>query len=197
MDTTFSIILFAITVLLLLAEIVPKRLKNQRIKTQLEEAKSALEDLLKEKLEKADDGIDLERIKDLFDFIQRKLEKGTVPDEISLIIMKSELDSLRKNLKKEETGYIKSVNEESDSNQPKTERVVRWFEKCGDRLLGEIRLEQENVGELQMLFDIPSDNPMYECYLIETEAQVKYFQDILRLKLDTQSYDYFLECDAM
>jgi hypothetical protein len=197
MDTTFSIIFFAISALLVLADIVAKRLKNQRIKNQLEETKIALETLLKEKAEKADNKIDLERIKELLDFIQKKSEKDTAPDEISLITMKVFLDFLQKDLEKEETGYIKSVNEESDSNQTKTERVVRWFEKRGDRLLGEIRLEQENLGELQKLFDIPSDNPMYECYLIETEAQVRYFQDILRLKLDTQLYDYFLECDAM
>ena len=197
MDTTFSIIFFAISALLVLADIVAKRLKNQRIKTQLEETKSALEALLKEKAEKADNKIDLERIKELLDFIQKKSEKDTAPDEISLITMKVFLDFLQKDLEKEETGYIKSVNEESDSDQTKTERIVRWFEKRGDRLLGEIRLEQENLGELQKLFDIPSDNPMYECYLIETEAQVRYFQDILRLKIDTQLYDYFLECDAM
>lgn len=42
-------------------------------------------------------------------------------------------------------------------------RVLRWYEKNGDALIGERLLNNINLSELQRLFDEPQDNLMFEC----------------------------------
>ncbi|MCB1682694.1 MAG: hypothetical protein H6858_04715 [Rhodospirillales bacterium] len=80
----------------------------------------------------------------------------------------------------------------------KVVRLIRYFEKEGDDLVGEISLPQDklNLGELQKLFHIPSENPMYDCYRI-TNQNVKFFQNLIRHEFDFEKYEYFFECDAV
>ncbi len=79
----------------------------------------------------------------------------------------------------------------------RTERVIRWFEKNGDELVGEIPLGEVELSKLQKLFNVSEDNPMYDCYPIKTKRQIKYIQKATQHPIEPCSYDYFLECDAI
>lgn len=79
----------------------------------------------------------------------------------------------------------------------KIERVIRWFEKDGDALVGEVRLDEVDLPRLRKLFNIPENNPMYDCYPIKTKRQIRYIQKATRHPVNPWSYDYFLECDAV
>jgi hypothetical protein len=80
-------------------------------------------------------------------------------------------------------------------SKPKIERVLRCFEKEGDDLVGEIVINNISLENLQKLFGIDPENPMYDCYAVESLEQIDYLQNLLNFELDTKSYDYFIECD--
>lgn len=82
-------------------------------------------------------------------------------------------------------------------SRPKINRVLRWFEKEGDNLVGEKVISNINLEHLQKLFGIDSENPMYDCYSVESAEQINYLQNSLNLELDTRSYDYLVECDMV
>ncbi|MER3475769.1 MAG: hypothetical protein C4287_03305, partial [Leptolyngbya sp. ERB_1_2] len=50
-------------------------------------------------------------------------------------------------------------------------RVLRWYEKEGDRLVGEAVFHSLGLPELQMLFRESADNLMADCYPVSA-AQV-------------------------
>ncbi|PZU96487.1 MAG: hypothetical protein DCE90_09200 [Pseudanabaena sp.] len=81
-------------------------------------------------------------------------------------------------------------------NGYKVERLIRWYEKVGNSLIGERVLKGISLSDLQKLLSEPSDSPMFFTYELTTE-QVKYFQQYLEQDFDTNAYDYFLECDAL
>jgi hypothetical protein len=87
------------------------------------------------------------------------------------------------------------LDKTQEMSKPKIERVLRWFEKEGDELVGEKVISNVNLEHLQKLFGIDSENPMYDCYLVESAEQMNYLQNLLNFELDTESYDYFIECD--
>jgi hypothetical protein len=81
--------------------------------------------------------------------------------------------------------------------EPKVERLLRWFEKEGNNLVGEKILDDVKLEHLQKIFGIPPENPMYDCYPVESSEQIEYFQKLLNCKIEPQSYEYFVECDAV
>ena len=83
------------------------------------------------------------------------------------------------------------------TSTPKVERVLRWFEKEGNDLVGEKLITNVSLEHLQKLFGIESENPMYDCYPVESSEQINYFQNLLNFEFDTKSYEYFLECDMI
>ncbi|NEP13917.1 MAG: hypothetical protein F6K14_27695 [Symploca sp. SIO2C1] len=93
--------------------------------------------------------------------------------------------------------FSKITNKIKKKDTPKVDRVVRWFEKDGDAIVGEARIGNPDLQKLHELFDIPEENPMYDCYPISTKTQIRYIQKNLSHEIDTLSYDYFLECDAI
>ncbi|KAM3115215.1 DUF7683 domain-containing protein [Phormidesmis sp. 146-33] len=88
---------------------------------------------------------------------------------------------------------------------PSFVRVLRWYEKSGDRLAGEALLDSLMLPELQRLFRESSDNLMVDCYPVSA-AQVAPLQAAIDAKrngkgnaesIDLDVYDYYLECDAV
>lgn len=75
-------------------------------------------------------------------------------------------------------------------------RVVRGYEKDGDRLLNEFLLKDADLSELQDLFNEPHQNLMVDSYPI-SNVHSDYFQQHLKVVLDFNRFDYFLECDAV
>ncbi|MGV0024219.1 DUF7683 domain-containing protein [Phormidesmis priestleyi] len=74
-------------------------------------------------------------------------------------------------------------------------RVLRWYEKSGDRLVGEALLDSLMLPELQTLFRESSENLMVDCYPVSV-AQVDRLQKEMAEPIDLGAYDYYLECDA-
>ncbi len=81
--------------------------------------------------------------------------------------------------------------------KPIVNRVLRWFEKEGDNLIGEKTINNISLEQLQKTFEIDSENPMYDCYPVESAEQINYLQSLLNFNLDIKSYDYFIECDRV
>jgi hypothetical protein len=76
---------------------------------------------------------------------------------------------------------------------PGVVRLIEWYEKQGDRLLGEATLKDIALSDLQTLFKVSSDNPMYECYPIGS-VQVEFLQSKLDHRIDLEQSDYYLSC---
>ena len=78
----------------------------------------------------------------------------------------------------------------------KVRRLIRYFDKKADPLLGEIDFPEVSLRKLQQMFNIPESNPMYDCYIIEG-ANAEFFMNLTGKKFDLEKYVYFLECDAI
>lgn len=76
------------------------------------------------------------------------------------------------------------------------DRVIRWYEKQGDRLVGEMKLGNVSLPELQALFNQSSDDPMHYCYPV-LPSHISYLEQKLNRAIDLEQYDFFLECDAI
>ena len=81
-------------------------------------------------------------------------------------------------------------------NGYKVNRLLRWYEKDGNALIGETPLKGCSLTELQKILNEPTDSPMFFSYQL-TDEQVGYFQRKLKQAFDLSAYEYFLECDAV
>jgi hypothetical protein len=81
-------------------------------------------------------------------------------------------------------------------NGYKVNRLLRWYEKDGNALIGETPLKGCSLTELQKILNEPTDSPMFFSYQL-TDEQVGYFQSKLKQAFDLSAYEYFLECDAV
>lgn len=75
-------------------------------------------------------------------------------------------------------------------------RVVRAYDKEGEHLLSEFSLKGVILSELQDLFGESKQNLMVDNYLISS-TQASYFQKRLNTAFNFDTFDYFLECDAV
>ena len=83
-------------------------------------------------------------------------------------------------------------------NLPKVERWLRWYQRDGEEFVGEIKLEGLTVSQLEQVFTHFNDDPlMYYCYPVETNKQVEFIATWGKIELDLDSYEYFLECNAV
>ncbi|BAU11762.1 hypothetical protein LEP3755_22650 [Leptolyngbya sp. NIES-3755] len=75
-------------------------------------------------------------------------------------------------------------------------RVLRWYEKNGDRLVGETVLNTIELPDLQRLFQEAADNLMVDSYPVSV-AQVEPLQRAIPEVIDLSAYDYYVGCDAI
>jgi hypothetical protein len=76
-------------------------------------------------------------------------------------------------------------------------RMLRAFErKPGDGLLGEWPIQCLSLADLQAMFGVEIDDPMYECYPV-TETHVAALSAATGTNLDVMAYDSFVEADAV
>ena len=84
-----------------------------------------------------------------------------------------------------------------DRQQP-VERWVRWFNREGDEMVGEIELRGVTLSQLKQVFAPFSDDPlMYYCYPVETTEQIQFLHPWFKGKLNLETYEYFVECNAL
>ena len=75
-------------------------------------------------------------------------------------------------------------------------RSLTWFDKRNDEWVGEVRLRGVKLPQLQKLFAVPSDNPMYDCFKLE-KKHATLVQKWSGVPIDLKRYDYFVECSAV
>jgi hypothetical protein len=79
------------------------------------------------------------------------------------------------------------------SQQKKIKRVLRWYEKSGDALIGECELHGVTLGVLQELFGQAAENPMFYAYSVSNK-QAEYLQKYCsKHQIDLNAYDYFVQ----
>lgn len=78
------------------------------------------------------------------------------------------------------------------------ERWLRWFEKDGEKFIGELELKNLDFSELKRVFNPSLDDPfMYYCYAINTLEKIQFIQGLINVKLDLLKYEYFVECNSI
>ena len=65
-----------------------------------------------------------------------------------------------------------------------------------DDLAAEWPIEGLSLADLQELFSVASDDPMYDSFPV-TEAQVEPLNRATGISIDLQRYDYFVDADAL
>jgi hypothetical protein len=79
---------------------------------------------------------------------------------------------------------------------PKILRSLTWFDKRNDEWVGEVRLRRVSLRQLQSLFRVASNNPMYDCFKVES-AHIPTIEKWTGLPLDLKKYDYFVEASTI
>jgi hypothetical protein len=74
-------------------------------------------------------------------------------------------------------------------------RVVRWFDKSSDRLVGEAVMASARLEELQALFDVAPDNPMYDSWIVGPN-QAGALSRMTGVPVDLDRFDYFVDAHA-
>ena len=75
-------------------------------------------------------------------------------------------------------------------------RMVYWFDKASDSFVGKAELHDITLLELQRMFNVPADNPMYDCWPIYAE-HLGALMPHLAVPVDVDRYAYFVEADAI
>jgi len=83
-----------------------------------------------------------------------------------------------------------------DDPQPRVCRVMRWFDRSSDELVGSAPIRGIHLTELQRMFGVEPDDPMYDCYPV-TPTQASQLQACVDVPILLDKYDYFVEADAI
>jgi len=75
-------------------------------------------------------------------------------------------------------------------------RWLRWFDRRGEHLVGEKELTGITLEELQTMFSVSADNPMYDCFRVQA-PQVDRLARAIGDRLDMDKFEYFVEADAL
>jgi hypothetical protein len=70
-------------------------------------------------------------------------------------------------------------------------RCIEYFLNETDELVGEFALPQVELAELQKLWNLLPNEPMFECFSIQAE-QAQFFRELASIEFDFAQYSYFL-----
>ena len=76
-----------------------------------------------------------------------------------------------------------------------TLRYIQWYDKATDSALGREELKEIELAELQKLFNVPPENPMYDSWEVE-EEHLETLKKHLNHSIDLNLYDYFIEASS-
>jgi hypothetical protein len=79
---------------------------------------------------------------------------------------------------------------------PRVRRVLSWFKKDDDRLVGVVPLVGVRTNFLRRLLGLSQDEPMYDSFPL-TPRQLTRLAPHVKTALDPEQYDYFVECEAV
>lgn len=74
-------------------------------------------------------------------------------------------------------------------------RVIRYFNKKTETLVGEAVLPEIPIDQLQAVFNVNRSDPMCDSFAIVV-SNVAILKEYTNLRFDFHNYDYFLEYDA-
>lgn len=75
-------------------------------------------------------------------------------------------------------------------------RYLRLYEKDpGDDLVGEVELPDIDLREMQMIYGVDQNNPMFDCWRVEKHHN-EFLEKYINIRVDFERYDYFIEADA-
>jgi len=76
-------------------------------------------------------------------------------------------------------------------------RYISVFEKAGDNHVSDVEFDRiPDLIFLQALFNVQSDNPMYDVGVID-EQRAAQLAPFISGQMDLDRFDYFLECDRV
>jgi hypothetical protein len=75
-------------------------------------------------------------------------------------------------------------------------RSLTWFDKRNDEWVGEVRLRRIPLRQLQSLFRVSANNPMYDSFKVKPE-HVEIIEKWTGVPLDLKKYDYFVEASTV
>ena len=76
------------------------------------------------------------------------------------------------------------------------ERVVNCFDRHTEELEKKLPLKGITLRQLQEIFSVPVEDPMYDSFRIES-SHAEQLQPFLPEQLDLEHCDCFLDCDAL
>jgi len=79
---------------------------------------------------------------------------------------------------------------------PLVTRWLRWFELEGDRLVGETPMICPVLSDLQTIFGVGPENPMFDSYSVDAQ-NVHGVQRLFAEPIDLSRFAYFIEADAI
>ena len=82
------------------------------------------------------------------------------------------------------------------TSTPRVTRWLRWFDTRSEQLAGEKQLEGITLEDLQILFSVSADNPMYDCWRVEA-VHVRRLEAAIGDRIDLDRFEYFVEADAV
>jgi predicted transcriptional regulator len=75
----------------------------------------------------------------------------------------------------------------------KLPRCLSYFDKITEKCIGKVSIPEVELRQIQKLWNEPEDEPMVDCYPLNTKEQIVFFEKIISAKLNLDVYDYFLE----
>jgi len=75
-------------------------------------------------------------------------------------------------------------------------RYISWYEKEGDNFIADEDMNNIELKDLQQLFNVPKDNPMYDCWPIK-EQHILILQKHINHNINLQKHDYFVEATSI
>ena len=72
---------------------------------------------------------------------------------------------------------------------------LTWYEKKGDKFIGETVLKEVDLDQLRNLLNIPPNEPIVYVYPVN-EIHANFLQEVTDVKIDLDKYDYFIESSA-
>ena len=76
-----------------------------------------------------------------------------------------------------------------------TRRYLQWYDKVTEFSVNNENLKGITLPELQELFNVSSNDPMYDCWEVK-EKHIEILQKHVKHSIELDKYDYFIESSA-
>jgi hypothetical protein len=82
-----------------------------------------------------------------------------------------------------------------EGSERKVTRWLRWYDLRGEAFAGEAQLMNITLEELQTLFSVSAENPMYDCFRVQA-PQVERLELAVGVRIGLDEFDYFVEAES-